>query len=209
MKKLCAKILIKTFALITLFNLLFFQIGWAYKQAFKQPFMLKAQYVNEAIAKQDTTALNSLLDKKFGLLLLTKNGVMLSSTRVTKFTFDLQVYPYNMLTGIEFVNQFQSHNSPIYDCDALKFSPNLPGIYIADAMAEGTQYMLQDAVKQSVDMDTDKGKAALMLTKRYEERSKRVTVMDKDNRALILYFYPKDNDWVFIAIDLWTGDCDA
>lgn len=209
MKKFCAKILIKTFALVALYNLLFIQIGWSYKQAFKQLLMLKAQYINEALAKQDTTALNSIIDKKFGLLLLTKNGVMLSSTRVTKFTFDMQVYPFNMLTGIEFVNQFQSNVSPIYDCDELKFSPNLPGIYISDAMAVGTQNMLQDAVKHSVDIDTEKGKEALMLTKRYEERSKRVTVMDKDNRALILYFYPKDNDWVLIAIDFWTSDCDA
>ena len=158
-----------------------------------------------ALSKQDSVAVNKLLNPAVGFYLIHNNGAFNAyyATNVISFNFN---YPLTLLKNTLGLKNMplKKGSLPTYSCDTEKwnklgafYTPTTPAFTLSNICEMRNKYV-PDNIPQST----------INSFKTLEKNSRLIYIINK-SKSLIMLVTFVNNKWYLTAVDDATGDCSA
>ena len=161
--------------------------------------------VVRAFKEKNETALNSLISKEKGLIVLFRPALFDEYSKTDKIDFDIPVPGY--LPYSDFVTDYKLifASLPTYDCNSMKWSKI--GLFcdttIVDNLLSTTAWNLKKYREDNIP------EYEIQAFEKLEKNSRRIVLSDSFDGELVFYLTLINDKWYLTILDRLSSDCSA
>ena len=185
---------------ISILTCLSFSFGQSAKE---QDFIATINKVVTALAKRDSVTLSKFTDKKTGVYILNRIGVIDTYRNYKSLGFTDTLYPNVPFYDNVKLTALKYSTLPSYDCE--KWSKT--GMFVDTTRVD---HLLSNIAKTMNEQEVGEVPAATINAFiNLENKSRRVVIAADDGNELIFYLSFLNNKWLLTIIDKVTCDCSS
>lgn len=169
-------------------------------------FSVAVWQVIDGFNQQDNRKINSLIDEKKGVIVLTRLGVIDRLELAKKIDFKKPIPEYLPYSGVSSIpKDIKAGDIPLYNCDNDSWSK--AGIYFVESSQDGLFMRIVDFLIQFNEAKIEQ--AQYEYYRFINENSQRVVAVDSEGNALVFYLTKIKGYWYLTIIDRVSDDCSA
>ncbi len=169
-------------------------------------FSVAVWQVIDGFNQQDNRKINSLIDEKKGVIVLTRLGVIDRLELAKKIDFKKPIPEYLPYSGVSPIpKDIKAGEIPLYNCDNDTWSK--AGIYFVESSQDLLFMRVVDFLIQFNGVKIEQ--AQYRYYRFINENSRRVVAVDPDGNALVFYLTKIKDSWYLTIIDRISDDCSA
>lgn len=163
--------------------------------------------VIDGFNQQDNRKINSLIDERKGVIVLTRLGVIERLELSQKIDFKKPIPEYLPYSGVSppIPKEIKAGNLPQYNCDNDSWSK--VGIYFVESNQDALFMRIVDFLIQFNEAKIEQ--VQYQYYRFINENSRRVVAVDSEGNALVFYLTKIKDNWYLTIIDRVSDDCSA